>query len=224
MASKKRDEDIQRDVVRELSWDTRVSPAELGVQVKQGVVTLTGEVESWAKRQAAEQAAHRVSGVLEVASDLEVRIPGAAGRSDSDIARTVRQALEWDVLVPDREIRSTVSDGVVKLEGVVPYGNQRYDAEQAVERLAGVRTVVNRIEVRPPLHVNPGQVRLAIQSALERRADREAARIDLTVHDGAVDVVGIVNTVSERDAVLGAVRGTRGVRTVVDRLAVRPFA
>jgi osmotically-inducible protein OsmY len=223
MANKKSDKEIQQDVVRELNWDTRVSATEVGIQVSQGVVTLAGQVDSWAKRLAAGEAAHRVAGVLDVANDLQVRISGAAERSDTDIAQAVRRTLEWDVLVPDREIRSTVTDGVVTLEGVVPFWSQRADAERAIERLAGVRTVVNRIDLRPPVQANAGEVRSAIQNALERHADREASRIDVKVNEGTVDVGGAVHAWSEKEAVLGAVRGTRGVRNVVDHLSVQPY-
>jgi osmotically-inducible protein OsmY len=224
-AIKKSDTEIQQAVVRELGWDTRISPTEVGVQVKNGVVTLTGMVDSWAKRAAAEQAAHRVFGVHDVANDLEVQLTGSwATRTDTDIAQSVRYVLEWDVTVPDKDIRSTVSKGVVTLEGTVNFWTERSDAERAVEKISGVKAVVNRIEVRPSVRAEATQVRSAIQDALERHADREAARIDVRVHEGAVDVTGVVHTWSEKQAVLGAVRGTRGVREVVDRVTVQPYA
>jgi osmotically-inducible protein OsmY len=224
MGTKKSDTEIKGDVLRELSWDTRVSSTEVGVQVTNGVVTLTGNIDSWAKRTAAEQAAHRVAGVLDVANDLEVRLPGGTERSDGEIAQSVRKTLEWDVTVPDKDIRSTVSKGIVTLEGHVPFWSHRYDAEHAVERLSGVKSVVNRIEISPPPpQVNTGDVRSAIQNALERHADREAARLDVRVTDGGVEVTGVVHTWSEKDAVLGAVRGTRGVRNVTDHLSVQPY-
>ena len=98
---KKTDSEIQQDVARELSWDTRVSPTEVGVQVSKGVVTLSGTVDSWAKVRAAEKAAHRVVGVLDVANDLSVKLPGTASKTDTEIAQAVRHALEWDALVPE---------------------------------------------------------------------------------------------------------------------------
>lgn len=117
--TKKSDSQIQQDVLQELRWDPRVDAAEVGVQVKDGVVTLTGEIGSLAKRLAAREAAHRVAGVLDVADDLVVKLPGAMRRTDDELARTVRQALEWDAFVPDRRIRSTVSNGWVTLQGDV---------------------------------------------------------------------------------------------------------
>jgi osmotically-inducible protein OsmY len=219
----KSDMDIEQEVIRALERDTRVAATEVGVQVSNGVVTLTGLIDSWAKRVAAEQAAHRVAGVLDVANDLEVRLTGDAERSDTEIARAVRRALEWDVLVPDDDIRSTISKGVVTLEGRVELWSERYDAERAVERLAGVKGVVNRIEVSPSVKVNAVDVDLAIQSALERHADRQARNIEVQANDGVVEVTGVVHTWSERDAVLGAVRQARSVRSVVDRLSVQPW-
>lgn len=220
-ASKKADSQIQLDVLRELGWDTRVDETEVGVQVKDGVVTLNGVVSSWAKKIAAQEAAHRVLGVLDVANDLEVREAG--GRTDADIAQAVRRALEWDVFVPHRRIRSTVSQGIVTLEGSTDDGSQRDDAQCAIKNLQGVRGIINRIEIEPP--VVPGErVRGAIEAALERRADREAHRIGLDIQEGRVIVSGVVGSYGEREAVVGAVRGTYGVKAVDDKLRIEPFA
>ena len=221
---KKTDSEIQKDVLRELEWDTRVSATDVGVQVKGGIVTLAGGVDSWAKLRAAEQAAHRVPGVLDVASDLTVRLSGQHGRTDTEIAQAVRRSLEWDVLVPDKNIRSTVSSGVVTLDGTVGYFSQRADAERAIERLAGVKSVVNRIEVRPHEQASLGDVRDAVEKALEWHAEREAARIAVSVSDGTVDIRGVVHTWPEKEAVLGAARGSRGVRAVSDHLKIQPYA
>jgi osmotically-inducible protein OsmY len=217
---KKTDAEIQREAIRELSWDTRVSATDIGVQVKGGVVTLMGHVDSWAKLQAAEEAAHRVPGVLDVANDVVVRLPGSTTRTDTDIAQAIRRVLEWDVTVPDKQIQSTVSNGVVTLEGTVSFWSQRADAQRAIERLAGIKSVLNRIEVKPGEQVNVAEARSAVESALERHAEREASRIDLRATDGTVTVTGIVHTWQEKQAVLGAVRGTRGVRSISDHLSI----
>jgi osmotically-inducible protein OsmY len=211
------DAEIQLDVLRELKWDTRVEETDVGVEVDEGVVTLTGTVGSWAKRIAAQEAAHRVAGVLDVANDIQVKVPGDAGRSDTDIAGAVRRTLEWDVLVPDKRLQSTVSNGWVTLEGTVDCWSESQDAERAVRNLAGVRGVTNAIQIAPgPLLSH--EVRRAIEQALERQADREARRIRLDVHDGRVSLSGVVHSWSEREAVVGAARGTRGIREVVDHL------
>jgi osmotically-inducible protein OsmY len=149
VAMKKTDSEIQKDVLGELEWDTRVRATDVGVAVDRGVVTLSGNVDSWAKREAAQEAAHRVAGVLDVANDLEVQLPASGRRSDTDIARAVRDSLEWDVLVPDSRIRSTVYKGEVTLEGDVDFDTQRGDAARAVRNLLGVTRVINRLEVVP---------------------------------------------------------------------------
>src|SRR5690242_16211778 len=114
-----RDPEIQQAVIRELRWDTRVDETDVGVEVDNGVVTLTGTVDTYQKRMAAQQAAHRVSGVLDVANDIRVHIPGTGARTDTEIAQAVRGALEWHTDVPHEHIRSTVMDGQVTLEGHV---------------------------------------------------------------------------------------------------------
>ncbi len=217
------DSEIQQAVLRELTWDTRVEETDVGVEVDAGVITLTGTVTSWAKRMAAQEAAHRVVGVLDVANNIKVKILGSAGRTDTDIARAVRHAIEWDVFVPENRIRSTVSDGRVTLEGDVDYWSQREDAEKAVRNLIGVRGVSNKIEIKPP-KVIPEEVQKSIEGALERQAEREARGITLDVRDGCVSLSGIVHSWAEREAMIGAARGTRGVRSVEDHLRIEPYA
>jgi osmotically-inducible protein OsmY len=147
-ADRKTDSETQQDVLRELSRDTRVEETDVGVEVDAGIVTLSGTVSSWGKRHAAAEAAHRVRGVLDVANDIVVKIPGTPGRTDTEVAHAVRNALAWDVFVPDTRIRSTVSDGVVTLDGDVETWTQAEDAERAVRNLAGVRSVMNLISIK----------------------------------------------------------------------------
>lgn len=217
--TKKSDAQIQRQVLDEMRWDTRVRETEVGVEVKDGVVTLVGTVDSWGKRVAAAEAAHRVAGVLDVANNLVVQLLGAGKRSDTDIAQAVRYALIWDVFVPEQKITSTVSSGLVTLEGMVDYYVQKQDAERAVKNLAGVIGVVNRIEVRS--QVMSEDVREAIEEALERHASREASRIGVGVDEGKVTLTGLVDSWVERDAIVGAARSTQGVRAVEDKLQIR---
>jgi osmotically-inducible protein OsmY len=148
--TQKSDAQIHQDVLRELRWDSRVEETEVGVEVDQGVVTLTGTVASYAKKLAAQDAAHRVTGVLDVANDIHVRVPGSPGRTDTEIAQVVRRALEWDVEVPHTRITSTVADGVVTLAGEVDRLSEREDAARAMRYLEGVRGITNLIVVRPP--------------------------------------------------------------------------
>jgi osmotically-inducible protein OsmY len=220
---KRTDSEIQQDVLRELKWDTRVEETDVGVEVDEGVVTLSGTVSNWGKRVAAEEAAHRVWGVLDVANDVVVRTPGVPERTDTELAHAVRQALEWDVFVPDRQVKSTVSDGVVTLTGDVQTRSEREDAERAVRNLAGVRGVVDHIEVRPS-PVTPAEVKRSLEDALERQAGREATRITVDVRDAEVTLSGTVHSWAAKQAALGATKGMPGVRSVRDQLRIEPYA
>jgi osmotically-inducible protein OsmY len=220
-AIKKTDTQIHHDVLEELKWDSRVDETEVGVQVDGGIVTLTGTVTSWAKRVAAQEAARRVIGVLDVANDIKVKVLGGLPRTDTEIAQAVRRALEWDVFVPEQQITSTVTDGWVTLEGTVERWSQRDDAERAVRNLIGVKIVVNKITVTPAKPVTE-DVQKAIEQALERRAEREARRIQVDVRDGTVTLTGAVHSWAERKSVLAAARFTPGVRAVEDHLRTEP--
>lgn len=218
----KSDQEIQSAVSDELAWDCRVDQATVGVHVRSGIVTLSGTVDAWSKRVAAEEAAHRVSGVLDVANDIRVVVPAAGSRTDTQIAEAVRHALEWNVLVPHQQIRSTVSDGVVVLDGEVEYLTQRDDAEKAIRHLAGVRLISNRIAVKTQRSARSADVRAAIHDALERRAAREFERIRVDAEGGVVTLTGSCRSWGDRKAVLGAARGTAGVHTVRDELRLEP--
>jgi osmotically-inducible protein OsmY len=209
-------------VLLELRWDSRIGQAEVGVGVDDGVVTLTGTVDSWAKKLAAKEAAHRVVGVRDVADDVRVKLPGSLQRTDTEIAKDVRFALEWDAFVPHQSIRSTVSDGLVTLEGQINTLLQKEDAARAIRSVRGVKGVNNWLTVAP-VKADPGELRKSIEQALERRAEREAEKIRVTVDDGIVTLEGRVRTWPQRTAVLGAVSHAPGVREVKDRLSVNPW-
>ena len=220
--NKKSDGEIKNQVLRELKWDSRIAWSKIGVEVKQGVVTLTGVVSSYAQKLAAQDAAHRISGVLDVANDVEVKPEGLSDRTDADIALAVRHVLLWDALVPDERIKSTVSDGWVTLEGDVDFWRQRQDAEQTVLRLEGVIGVTNQIKVAPKT-VDPMELREEIECALEQRADREAERLRIEVHDGAVDLFGRVHSWQEKRAVIGSISHAPGVTAIRDHLRIDPY-
>jgi len=218
----KTDSQIQQAVLSELKWDTRVEETEVGVTVEGGVVTLTGMLDSFAKKLAAQEAAHRVFGVLDVANDIQVRVPGSMARTDADIAQALRNALEWDVWVDQERIKSTVSNGFVTLEGEVTLFREREDVERVVRRLAGVRGLTNKIVVKPA-KIKAEDVREAIEEALERRTEREARHIKVEVHDSEVKLSGPVRSWAEKRAILGIVSHAPGVRAVDERLFVDPM-
>ena len=217
----KSDDELQSEVMFQLGWDSRVKQTEIGVTVHRGIVTLTGNVESYAKKLAAQQAAHRVKGVLDVANDIEVHVPGSMRRTDEEIAKAVRHALEWNVLVLAENIHSTVANGWVTLEGNAEYYRERVDAEHIISHLPGVRGVTNEIKVSLP--VEPERIKFLIEDVLERRADREADRIQVKVNDGQVTLAGAVNSWEEKKAILGAISHTPGVTAVKDHLFIDPY-
>jgi osmotically-inducible protein OsmY len=215
------DQKLRDRVLEALAWDSRIDDTKIGVTVQNEVVTLTGTVPTYAAKLAAQEAAHRVPEVLDVANDVVVQAPFHLGRTDTELALAVRHALEWDVLVPDQRIRSTIANGWITLEGEVDLLREREDAEGAVRRLAGVIGIHNRIVIalRP---AEPEAIRKAIEQALERHAQREARHIDVRVEDGLVTLQGSVGSFAEKRAVLGMVSHLPGVRGIRDRLRLQP--
>src|SRR5438067_2508857 len=212
------DEEIQRDVLNELKFEPRVQPNEVGVVVKDGVVTLTGWVDSYAKKWAAEEAAHRVRGVLAVANDIEVRLPTSAERTDPDIAAAAVRALEWDATIPVDKLDITVSKGWVTLRGQVEWQYQKQDAERVVRRLQGVRGVSNLIVVRPRL--SPTELKEKIEQALVRTAELDAQRIAVRIEGSKVILEGRVRAWAEREEAERAAWSAAGVTTVENRIQI----
>ena len=216
--STRTDEDIQADVLDELKWDMRVRPNEIGVVVKDGVVTLTGWVDSYLKKIAAEEAAHRVRGVKAVANDIEVRLPTSSERTDADLAAAAVNALRWEAAVPADKIDVTVSKGWVTLKGEVEYGFQKRLAERVVERLSGVKGVTNLITVKPRL--SPEDLKQNIEKALVRNAETDARRITVEVEGSKVILRGTVRSYAEKKAAEDAAWSAPGVSEVENRIVI----
>ena len=214
----KTDADLKRDVTAELAWDPAVRATAIGVAVKDGVVTLSGHLETFAEKYAANRALERVAGVKAIALQLAVKLSFDHKRSDTDIAVSAEQALKWSTLVPVEAIRLTVDHGSVTLQGEVEWDYQRRSAEKAIRPLMGVVGISNEIRLR----VRPRATDLSrkIQEALTRQALREAKHIQVDVDGTTVKLSGTVHSWQERAAAQGVAWAAPGVDAVVNELRV----
>jgi len=213
----KRDTELQQNVMAELKWEPSIKAAQIGVAVTDGVVTLTGTVDTFAQKYAAERAAERVSGVRAIAEDLHVMTPGEYNKTDPEIARAAANALLWDVEVPQNGIKVVVRNGWVTLEGAVSWYYEKASAERAVRYLTGVKGVINLIDVRPA-GPQASDVKAKIEAALKRNAELDARRIQVEADGGIVTLRGEVRSFIEREDAERAAWAAPGVRIVKDEL------
>jgi osmotically-inducible protein OsmY len=213
------DEELQRYILEELEWDPGVNTADIGVTVKNGVVTLQGKVNSLAKKLAVEKVVKEFPGVKAIAADLEVKNPGFAQHTDTDIAVAAENALKWDVLVPKDQIKVTVCDGFLTLEGEVERQFQKNAAEQAVVRLTGVIGVNNLITIRP--RVAPVNTQQKIEAALKRDVVLDAENIRVRADGGIVTLSGRVRSWAQLEEAESTTWAAPGVSKVVNELVVQ---
>jgi len=214
----KTDTQLQNDVMAELKWNTSINATKIGVEVDKGVVTLSGHVDNYGQKWSAERAAQKVCGVKALAVEIDVVLPGSVNRSDTEIARTAENVLEWTTNWPKNQVKVMVENGWITLSGELEYEYQRKMATTAVRHLMGVNGVSNQITIKPFL--SSSTVKSDILAALKRRALTDAEEIIVTVDGGKVNLSGVVHSWSERDMVSDSVWNTPGVTNVNDNISV----
>jgi osmotically-inducible protein OsmY len=214
----KTDLQLKADVTAELVWEPAVDATNIGVAVKDGIVTLSGEVETYLQKHAVERAARRVAGVRGIALDLNVKLAPNGMRSDTEIALAALNALRWHSLVPEDRIKVEVEDGWVTLRGDVEWAFESASAEQCVAPLVGVKGVTNNIAIKA--HADVTDIARDIADAFARHAQREARHISIEVDGSVVTLRGKVDSLPEHDAAIGTALAAKGVSRVVDKIEV----
>lgn len=214
----KTDSEIQKDVMEELKWDPFLNASEIGVAVHKGIVTLSGEVDSYAKKAAAERAANKVIGVKAVAEEIEVKLDNSGWRSDADIAESILNAITWHSAVDENTLKIKVENGWVTLEGEVEWEFQKNTVTSLAEDLVGVRGITNLIKIAP--RVEPKDIKHNIMAAFHRSATIDASKIEVFIKGGKVTLKGIVGSLVERKDAETAAWAAPGVTEVNNQLTV----
>jgi osmotically-inducible protein OsmY len=214
----KSDNQIQQDVMDQLKWEPFLKASEIGVAVRNGIVTLSGQVDSYYKKRSAEEAAKKVSGVKAIAEDIQIGVSPFYAKSDTEIAEAILNALKWHIAVQDEKIKIKVDGGNVTLQGEVDWDFQRRSARKEIEGLAGVKSVTNLIRVKPK--VTAADVQSKIESAFQRAASINSRKIKVDVVGSKVILSGSVTSLAEKEEAETSVWNADGVMQVENNLEI----
>lgn len=214
----KTDTELQKDVLAELKWEPSVNATHIGVEVSKGIVTLAGHVDSYAEKWGAEKAAQRVLDVKAVVVEMDVKLAMDSKRSDADIAQSVENALAWSAYLPANRVKVLVEKGWVTLTGDLDWEYQRQSTLNAIRYLLGVTGVSNTLTLKTG--VSQTVVKSDIEAALNRRATADAKKIKVDVQGDEVTLSGTAQSMDERNTARHSAWGTKGVRNVVDNIAI----
>jgi osmotically-inducible protein OsmY len=214
----KTDSEIQKDVMDELKWQPFLISSSIGVAVKNGIVTLSGTVDTFSKKIDAERAAKKVVGVRAIAEDIQIGVSPLYRQTDTEIAEAVLNALKWHSAIPQDQIKIKVEDGVVTVEGALEWEYQRAGAKTAIQNLNGVRSVVNQIALKPRL--SPYELEQKISAAFHRSAGIDASKVHAGINGNTITLTGKVRSLAESEDAENAAWSAPGVFHVKNNLII----
>ena len=214
----KNDLEIQADVLAEMRWDPKINAPQIGVEVSNGVVTLSGYVESYLEKVSAEKAAKRVIGVGAIAQEIKVLLPGSSIRSDTEIARQIQSIISWSDIDPNDQIHIKVEHGFVTLSGKVEAFYKKELTQKYASNMLGVTGICNLIEIEPKL--TGSVIKKDIQDAFTRQAIDQAQKLDIMINQNIVTIAGKVKSWSERNSAINAAWSIPTVKNVIDRIQI----